>query len=587
MPLPGERLVAFLSDGAFEEQRGPDWAPRWWRAEDSGMVAPIMINNGRRIDQRTTMNQMGGVHWLMRHLRLNGFDPFVIDGRDPAAFAWAIIETEFHLQEAAESISAGKSKYPVRLPYTIAVTVKGHGFYGEGTNAAHSTPIGTVMDVTAIQRFNAGARALFVPGNELSAAIRLFQRHRNRVKEKDNPFVHRDIKLKNNFKPDFKKKGEKASPMKAVDEVFVGVCKANPQLRPRIGNPDELSSNRMLQTLAFFKHRVTSPEPEINESVNGEIITALNEEAIASAALANKGGINIIVTYEAFGVKMHGILRQEVIFANHCNRHNRPQKWLSIPVVLTSHAYENGKNEQSHQDPMLCEAMMGEPAYVSRVVFPADYNSAAEVMREVYRTRGQIWTLVNPKAEIPVVFDRQEAKQLVRQGAVRVEGAGYKAGKAEIILTAVGAYQLREVLKASERLQERKICHYVVYMLEPRRWSRPKDEFEARVTVSQDMVEDLYPQRVRSRLFVTHTRAGRIEGLYQQTLNTGAQTRALGYINEGGTFTTAGMLFVNHQSWAHCLEACADLLGIAKKKLLTAEEISVLEHRKSPHGIIF
>ena len=27
MPLVGERLVAFLSDGAFEEQRGSDWAP--------------------------------------------------------------------------------------------------------------------------------------------------------------------------------------------------------------------------------------------------------------------------------------------------------------------------------------------------------------------------------------------------------------------------------------------------------------------------------------------------------------------------------------------------------------------------------
>lgn len=27
-PLPGESLVAFLSDGAFEEQRGSDWTPR-------------------------------------------------------------------------------------------------------------------------------------------------------------------------------------------------------------------------------------------------------------------------------------------------------------------------------------------------------------------------------------------------------------------------------------------------------------------------------------------------------------------------------------------------------------------------------
>jgi phosphoketolase len=48
MPLRGERLVAFLSDGAFEEQRGSDWAPRFWRAEDSGLVTPVMIANGRR-----------------------------------------------------------------------------------------------------------------------------------------------------------------------------------------------------------------------------------------------------------------------------------------------------------------------------------------------------------------------------------------------------------------------------------------------------------------------------------------------------------------------------------------------------------
>jgi phosphoketolase len=102
MPLPGERLVVFLSDGAFEEQRGSDWAPRWWRAEDSGWAMPIMIKNGRRIDQRTTMSQQGGAEWFCEHLRLNGFDPLVFDGRDPAAFVWAILEMERRLQAAAE-----------------------------------------------------------------------------------------------------------------------------------------------------------------------------------------------------------------------------------------------------------------------------------------------------------------------------------------------------------------------------------------------------------------------------------------------------------------------------------------------------
>jgi len=57
MPLPGERLVAFLSDGAFEEQRGSDWATRWWRTNDSGFAVPVMILNGRRIEQRTQIVQ--------------------------------------------------------------------------------------------------------------------------------------------------------------------------------------------------------------------------------------------------------------------------------------------------------------------------------------------------------------------------------------------------------------------------------------------------------------------------------------------------------------------------------------------------
>ncbi|HZW55740.1 MAG TPA: hypothetical protein VFF30_05570 [Nitrososphaerales archaeon] len=103
MPLPGERLVVFPSDGAFEEQRGSDWAPRWWRSDDSGFVTPIMINNGRRIDQRTTLSQeKGGVDWLVQQLRLNSFDPIVFDGNDPAAFVWAIFEMESRL-EAAKS----------------------------------------------------------------------------------------------------------------------------------------------------------------------------------------------------------------------------------------------------------------------------------------------------------------------------------------------------------------------------------------------------------------------------------------------------------------------------------------------------
>ena len=136
MPLPGQELVSFLSDGAFEEQRGSDWAARWWRGEDTGLVMPVMIANGRRIDQRTTMSQSGGVHWFREHLQLNGFEPIDIDGRDPAAFAWAILHMAERLTQQHEAIKDGLASYPVLLPYAIAETVKGYGFPGAGTNAA-------------------------------------------------------------------------------------------------------------------------------------------------------------------------------------------------------------------------------------------------------------------------------------------------------------------------------------------------------------------------------------------------------------------------------------------------------------------
>ncbi|HSF05264.1 MAG TPA: xylulose 5-phosphate 3-epimerase [Methylomirabilota bacterium] len=599
MPLPGERLVVFLSDGAFEEQRGSDWAPRWWRAGDSGLVAPIMIANGRRIDQRTTMAQQGGIAWLLRHLRLNSFDPFVFDGRDPAAFVWAIFEIERRLEAAAAAIKAGKARYPVLLPYGVAVAPKGAGFYGAGTNLAHNLPLGSNphADAIAARRFNEHARRLWVPPAELEQAAGALQRHgrSGRPRERDHALATRQVSLLKSPEPAFRRvphdRGDRSrwalvSPMTAVDEGFLAAVLANPHLRPRVGNPDEMRSNRMLRTLEALKFRVTDPEEGIPEAVDGAVITALNEEAVASAALANKGGLSIIVTYEAFGAKMHGVVRQEIIFADQLTASGRPPGWLSVPLVLTSHTWENAKNERSHQDPALAEALLGEPSDVSRVLFPADFNTTAAVMQAVYQTRGQIWALVVPKVPtIPDLFPVEEAKALLRDGALRLDWASHSPDHARVILTAVGAYQLGEILKASERLRARGLPHTVVYMLEPGRFRMPRSEGEERHRVSPDALARLYPESVRARVFVTHTRTDPLLGTLGP-LNTGRETMALGFANQGGTLSVEGLLFANGSTWAHCLDAVARLVGLDRGDLLTDEEVAVLDRRRSPHGIV-
>jgi phosphoketolase len=600
MPLPGERLVVFLSDGAFEEQRGSDWAPRWWRADDSGLVTPIMINNGRRIDQRTTMSQEGGVSWFVDHLQLNAFDPIVFDGRDPAAFAWAIFEMECRLEAAAEVMRANKERYPVRLPYGIAVAPKGAGFYGEGTNLAHNLPLGAnpATDLVAAERFNDGARQLWVPLAELKEAAGKLQHHEasGRPRERDHPLAKRKVRLSQVPAPLSRPvpserrdaaRWTRSSPMHAVDAMFLATVEANPHLRPRVGNPDEMRSNRMLRTLDALRFRVTAPESGVPEAIEGAVITALNEEAVASAALANKGGINIIVTYEAFGAKMHGVVRQEIIFSNHCQEAGRPQDWLSVPLVLSSHVWENGKNEQSHQDPVMAEAMLGEASHVSRVMFVPDYNTAAAVVRGVYQTQGQIWTLVVPKADtVAELFTAEEAARLLEQGALRLEWAGYELANQRLVLTAVGAYQLEQALQASARLADRDLPHSVVYMLEPGRFRAPRGKGEKAHAAPEALWAELYPDAAPARVFVTHTRPEPLLGVLQPLHTGNGRTTALGFLNRGGTLGVRELLFVNRCTWAHVVEAAGSVLNVERQALLSAEELAALDGTASPEGVI-
>lgn len=599
LPLPGESLTVFLSDGAFEEQRGSDWAPRWWRGSDSGLVTPIMIHNGRRIDQRTTLSQQGGTDWLVRHQRLNSFDPIVFDGADPAAFAWAIFEMEERLKANHRAVVAGAEKFPVRLPYGIAVAPKGAGFYGEGTNLAHNLPLDAnpAKEVESAGQFNRSARRLWVSSDELHQARERFFHHdrSGRPKEREHPMAVREVELREIPSIRFHEMPEdrrdssswpRTSPMYAVDEMFLAYVRANPHLRPRVGNPDEMKSNKMQHTLDALKFRVTDPEAGIPESIDGAVVTALNEEAVASAALGNKGGINIIVTYEAFGAKMHGEVRQEIIFAQNGIEAGRPPKWLSIPLVLTSHAWENGKNEQSHQDPAMAETMLNETSHVSRVVFPPDYNTAVAVMQAVYQTKGQIWTLVVPKAtDVPELFSEEEARRLLADGAMRLDWASNRVDEAELVLTAIGAYQLGEVLRAAERLRERDVPHSVIYMIEPGRFRTPVGPEEGEHAASQQVIDDLYPDRSAARVFVTHTRPWPVLGALGR-LNTGARTSGLGFINQGGTLDVDGLMFINRTSWAHVVAEGARVLNRDANEFLTEDEIAALSGRKNPEGVI-
>ncbi len=581
MPLPGESLVAFLSDGAAEEQRGGDWVPRWWRAADCGPVTPVMIANGRRIEQRTELGTREGLERFETHLAARGFDPFRFDGRDPAAFVCALAEMEHSLQYRSARALDGELDYPIRIPYGIAETVKGFGFYGAGLNSAHNLPLpgNPRMDVRARELFREHASRLWVAPDELAGSVLRLKEHEQQARplERDHPLAKRnpqDLVI-----PAIAACHDQVSPMLAVDNFFRALVTQNPELRARVGNPDELASNRLTGVLEDLKHRVNDPENS-SESVHGKIITVLNEEAVVSACLANKAGINLVASYEAFCVKMLGAIRQELIFARHQKAAGRPARWLGLPVVATSHTWENGKNEQSHQDTTFCESLLAEMSDVSRVIFPADYNSTLAVLPSVFTGRGKISCMVIPKRERPCVFDAREAESLARHGALVVDED--TSGGEPILLIANGAYQLSEAIRACERLRETGTSFRLVYLQEPGRFREPRDTLEAESCISEFERERLFPSRLHRRVALTHMRPEIFRGHLHPLFPDPSHSRVLGYINQGGTLNEAGMLFANRCSWGHTLAACASVMGKPPGEWLSSAELAAVEGRGDP-----
>jgi hypothetical protein len=234
----------------------------------------------------------------------------------------------------------------------------------------------------------------------------------------------------------------------------------------------------------------------------------------------------------------------------------------------------------------MTEAMLGEPSDISRVLFPADYNTAATTIRETYNTRGQIWTLVVPKDSVADLFTPDEAASLMRDGAASLTWAGYRPKAAKVILTAVGAYQLGQIAEASARLTNREIESSGCLYARARPFPPPAQSWRAGACSFGRCAPGSFSWRYSlSCFFLTHTRPEPLIGALHP-LNTGSHTVGLGYVNSGGTLDLEGMLFVNRSTWAHCIYEAGRLLDLPFSHCLTREEVDALEGRVSPDGII-
>lgn len=176
LPLRGENLVAFLDPDAGDGRGTLDDSLRWWRAEDCGLVTPVAILGASMSAARDSEFGSGDAACVDRRLRSCGFDPITIDGNDPAAFAWAILESEGRLKRFT---SNPNRVYPAAMPYVIATVDQGLGMADGEPALERNLRFRESVHIDAEFRrwFNGAAAALFVPAPELAAAVGVLQTH--------------------------------------------------------------------------------------------------------------------------------------------------------------------------------------------------------------------------------------------------------------------------------------------------------------------------------------------------------------------------------------------------------------------------
>jgi len=138
----------------------------------------------------------------------------------------------------------------------------------------------------------------------------------------------------------------------------------------------------------------------------------------------------------------------------------------------------------------------------------------------------------------------------------------------------------------SDRLNEKGQSHSVIYLYEPGRFRIARDEWEEQAMADSTLLNTLFPQHVQQRLFFTHGHGENILAMCRPLDLGPDKTTALGYINQGGTLDTNGMLFANKCTWAHGALALAHKLGRAEESWLTEQELAALKGQASPYELI-
>ena len=485
---PGLLVACVIGDG--EAETGPlatAWhSNKFLNPAIDGAVLPILHLNGYKIAGPTVLARIPR-HELAALMRGYGYDPFFVEGSDPAAMHRLMADTLDAVTERIRRIQHDARNHGVTArpcwPMIVLRSPKGwtcpssvDGKQVEGSFRAHQVPIGD-MDapghVALLEQWLRSYRphTLFDAGGKLRADLAALAPAGAR-RMSANPAANGGALLLDLAMPDFRDyavavtaaaPGAIDAESTRVQGLFIRDVMALNRHNFRVFSPDETASNRWDAVFDVTARCSMAEVAESDEHVapDGRVMEMLSEHQcegwLEGYLLTGRHGI--FSCYEAFIHIVDSMFNQHAKWLKSANRVAWRKPVASLNYLLASHVWRQDHNGASHQDPGFIDHVLNKKAEIVRVYLPPDANTLLAVTDHCLRSRNYINVIVAGKHPAPQWLDIDAAVRHCRAGIGVWDWAGNDIdngnsnGDPDLVMACAGDVPTMEALAAVQLLR--------------------------------------------------------------------------------------------------------------------------------------
>ena len=548
-----------------------------------GAVLPVLHLNGYKIAGPAVLARISNED-LRDLLRGYGHEPYIVQGDEPAAvhqeMAAALDRAVEQIRDIQRRARERDDHTRPRWPVIVLRTPKGwtgpkevDGRPVEGAVRAHQVPIPDVRGdrghLAQLEAWLRGYRPeeLFDDDGALVAELAALHPTGDR-RMSANPHANGGGLLSDLVLPDFRECGvapavrgqTRAEATKVLGSYLRDLLAANGATF-RLFGPDETASNRLSAvfevTSRTFAGEILRGDDDL--APDGRVMEVLSEHLcqgwLEGYLLTGRHGL--LDCYEAFAHIIDAMLNQHIKWLRVTHAIPWRQPIASLNYLLSSHAWEQGHNGFSHQDPGFIDHVISKKlrdfeahddarpvkAEVIRVFLPPDANTLLVVVDECLRSRSQVNVVVAGKTPRLQWLSMDEAIRHCARGAGIWDWASTDRGsEPDVVLACCGDVPTLETVAAAAILREHlpdlkvRVVNVVDLMRLQPQTDHPHGmsdhEFDALFTEDRPVV------------FAYHGYAGLVHRLTYRRTNHG-NLRVRGYKEEGTTTTPFDMVMLN------------------------------------------